>query len=295
MTPSLLGSPLVESLAASATRGRLRVLAYHGVPDADRFDAQVAHLVRRYRPVSGTQVAAALHGGAPLPDRAVWVTFDDGRPDVVDTGLAVLRRHDVPATLFVCPGLMAEDRPMWPDVVEAALRADTAPGDAPDRRLVTAMKTAPDPLRRSMVDRMAEELERRGIVVAPMVSAGSLRRWLDAGMEVGNHTWDHPCLDRCDAEAQADQIRRGHAALTELLGSPPTLFAYPNGDWTAAAEAVLRDLGYALALLFDHRVTSRRPDPLRISRLRIDADAPLSRARAILGGTHSGLFHLLRR
>lgn len=116
-----------------------------------------------------------------------------------------------------------------------------------------------------------------------------LSSWIDAGLEVGNHTWDHPCLPRCAPEEQRAQIVRSHQWLAELLGEPCRLFAYPNGDGGDSAREVLRELDQ-LVLGFDHHLVARQPDPLAISRLRLDSDAPMHRVRAIASGSHSALF-----
>lgn len=289
-----LGARPVEAVAAAATSGRLRVLAYHRVPDRGAFRAQVAHLHRRYRLVSGAQVAEALAGGPALPARAVWITFDDGDPTVVRDGLPVLAEAGAPATVFVCPGLVEADAPPWWREVEEAgeqgVGATVAGRRQVGRGLVRALKGVPDEERRAVLVGLAEEapagLRPQGAVA---LSETDLSRWLDAGLEVGNHTWDHPCLDRCSPDEQARQLRTAHDWLTRFLGSHPRLFAYPNGDHTAEAERVLAELGYEVGLLFDHALGSVAQPPLRISRLRLDTDAPVPRARAVLSGVHGAL------
>jgi peptidoglycan/xylan/chitin deacetylase (PgdA/CDA1 family) len=296
-TDRLLGAPPIGAAFAAATARRLRILAYHGVPDPATFRAHLDHLRSRYRPVSGAQVAAAFSGGPALPPRAVWVTFDDGRADVVDDGLPELRRAGVPATLFVCPGLIEERRPFWWDIVTGSLDAAGAyeyEGRTwTDRGLVTRLKQVPDPERR----RVLADLESRTPDAGDrdrVLTRGQLDEWLAAGHEIGNHTWDHPCLDQCEPEEQAAQVARAHEALTAMTGTAPTLFAYPNGDWADAAERELRRLGYGIGLLFDHRLAAPSQQPLRLSRLRIDSDAPPRRTTAIVSGAHSTLFQARR-
>ena len=53
-----------------------------------------------------------------------------------------------------------------------------------------------------------------------------------------------------------------------------------------AIERLLAEDGYRLAVLFDHRLTPRTALPLRLSRLRVGADANLPRFRSILSGFH---------
>ena len=78
-----------------------------------------------------------------------------------------------------------------------------------------------------------------------------------------------------------------------MLGSAPTVFAWPNGNAAAPALSVLRDLGYRLVATFDHRICSSSPDPWALSRLRVDTDADLTRFRSIVSGAHSAAFQRL--
>lgn len=296
----LLGAPPLERVVAAATSRSLRILAYHGVTDPGSFRAQLEHISSHYRPVDAAMVLGSLAGGPPLPHRSVWVTFDDGRADVVDAGMAELDRVGIRATMFICPGLVRDRRPFWWDEVVAGLAPGPWEYDGrswTDRRLVTHLKTRPDDERREVVATLRERAAAGGTPADPtrVLTADHIERWRASHHDIGNHTWDHPCLDHCSPDAQEAQLVEAHEALTEMLGDAPRLFAYPNGDRSDHAESVLAALGYQAALLFDHRTSPRNQDPLRLSRLRIDADSPLPRAAAILSGAHSALFHARAR
>lgn len=293
----VLGSPVVERVGAATTARRLRVLAYHGIPDPSAFARQLDHLLDLYHPVSGSQVIAALGGRVALPTRAVWVTFDDGRPEVLDDGLPLLQARGIPATMYVCPGVLDTDDPYWWDVVAAAETRGVGPTSwvPPSTMSMTAaLKQVPDARRRAIVEELAARLYDAGVDVRTrQLRTDELRRWADAGMEVGNHTWDHPLLDRCDEEEQKRQIEQAHEAITARVGAPVT-FAYPNGHVTTAARECIRRLGYGSGVDFAHRLCTRGSDPLALPRLRIDSDAPLPRFRAIVSGAHSAVFALRR-
>ena len=262
------------------------MIAYHGIGDEQRFAAQLEELARRYRPVGAPEVVAALRSGRRLPRRAVWVTFDDGRPELFDAGRALLDRYAVPATVFVCPSLVGGTRPPW-WVTAAAGSLDVDGAVLRGVAVVTPLKRVPDAERRAALERLRFDGDPP---TEHQPDVDELRAWMGDGHTVGNHTWDHPCLDRCPPDAQRQQIEDGHRWLQRELGIDRPLFAYPNGDWTASAEAVLEDLGIDLACLFDHRLVARRPNPLRVSRLRLDADAPIERFRAVVSGAHPILY-----
>jgi peptidoglycan/xylan/chitin deacetylase (PgdA/CDA1 family) len=153
------------------------------------------------------------------------------------------------------------------------------------------LKSLPDSERRAAVQDAAT-VAPLGLAADPTASESALDVWQRAGYELGNHTWDHPCLDHCDPSEQTRQIVLADEWLAARGAFDSVrLFAFPNGDWTAESERTLVDLGYSTALLFDHQtVDTRSVQSIRLSRLRLDADAPLHRARAVLSGGHSWLY-----
>jgi peptidoglycan/xylan/chitin deacetylase (PgdA/CDA1 family) len=290
----VLGHPAVAGLVSSVSSGRLRILAYHAVPDPAAFRRQAEHLADRYRAVSEAEVAHAVRRGAELPRRSLWLTFDDGDPTVFEVAQPILDELGLTATAYVCPGLLATTEPFWWEIIRAAGHHGTLPesaaGDGPGN-LEAEMKRLPDHRRREVValirsrleEHLGAPLERRQATVA------QLKGWLRAGHGVGNHTVDHPCLDRCTPEEQRRQVTEAHEWLATSLDHPPQTFAYPNGNWAAATEELLRSHGYETGLGFDHRLTRLPRHPLRLSRLRLDADAGPARVRAIVSGGHPGL------
>jgi peptidoglycan/xylan/chitin deacetylase (PgdA/CDA1 family) len=290
----LLGSPPVSATWRRLRNG-LRVLAYHGVPDPPAFERHLEHLSSCYRPVGAEEVIDAVWAGTALGPRAVWVTFDDGEPDVLDHGLDALRRHGVPATLFVCPGVVGTDEPLWWHTVDRAVAAGAAAAVGVDVAERARLTQRPDDERREIVSRLDAELHRREIDNrSRQLSWDDLDRWVDAGNTVGNHTWDHPCLDQCATHVQRTQIEDADRALARYLERART-FAYPNGNWSADAEATLERLGYDVGVLFDHCLAAPATHPLRMSRLRVDSGVPIWRLRAIASGAHSAAFSLVTR
>ena len=286
----LLAVPALARPAEWVSRHRLRILAYHDVPDGPRFADHLDEIVHRWHPVSGAAVVAWLSGAAELPQRAVWVTFDDGRPGVVCRGLPELERRNVPATMFLSPGPLELGEPFWWQAIEARpdVAAEVHNRRLSGRHLVRVLKTVDDSERRAVLADVVRYPP--SLPIPDQLDRALLERWLASGREVGNHTWDHPILDRCTAEEQSEQVRRAHDWLCAATGSAPVLFAYPNGDHTDRVAAEIDALGYGVGCLFDHRLASRANPAAALSRLRIDADASVSRLRAILGGGHSALF-----
>lgn len=311
----------------------LRVLAYHRVLPhpaggeqaldldlelvsawADRFDRQMAWLAAQAEPVSLAQVLAAQDGGAPLPRRAVLVTFDDGFDDNADVALPLLQRHRVPAVFFVATGYIGGAQRFWFDAVVWRLLRTTVPrlrlplldctltpaADRPGRRaqaagLLGRLKRLPDAQRLAALDELAQAsgvpdgLADHGVAdhAARPMDWAQVRRLVDAGMAVGSHTVSHPVLARvADDAALAAELAGSRAALREQAGVDALALAYPVGGVAAVDERVRRAVaaaGYRIA--FTYQGGANRgwaAAPLALRRLHVERDQSDAAWRAAL-------------
>jgi peptidoglycan/xylan/chitin deacetylase (PgdA/CDA1 family) len=108
--------------AVNGDERSLRVLMYHKVNDlpgnrmsmpVSLFDEQM-HQLRElgYRAVDLDAVLEHYRGGAPLPDGAVLITFDDGYRDNLQNAAPILQRHGYPAVQFVPIGYVGDSLPL---------------------------------------------------------------------------------------------------------------------------------------------------------------------------------------
>jgi peptidoglycan/xylan/chitin deacetylase (PgdA/CDA1 family) len=270
----------------------LRVLAYHGVEDPMTFQDQMGYLSDHYNPLSLADLVEVARGTGRLPDRAVMVTFDDGERSVLLDGLPILRQHGIPATVFVVTGALDGGAPFWwtevATLVSAGATSPRLPSGGP-HEAVRHLKMVADDQRLSILAEL-----RTAVDVQPPstthVDEAELVALVQSGVAIGNHSMSHPCLNRCADEKVLFEIQTSHERLTDVLGTPPLAFAYPNGDWDGRVVAVLTELGYELGFLFDHRLSSvPYGRDLLVSRLRVDSGTTMERFAAILSGAHPAL------
>jgi peptidoglycan/xylan/chitin deacetylase (PgdA/CDA1 family) len=274
-----LGLSLMSPAGAA---GRLSIVIFHrifettdaifpGDPDRRRFDELCGWLAAWFRVLPLDEAVRRLAAGS-LPERALCITFDDGYADNHDLALPVLQSHGLTATFFIATGYLDGGR-MWNDtIVESikACRADSLdlsalglPGigrcplaTAADRRqlvhrLLGAAKYLQQPERQAMADRVAE---RSGVELPDhlMMTSAQVRAMAAAGMQIGAHTVSHPILARLDDVAARREIEQGRGQLQDIVGSPVTLFAYPNGkpgtDYLPRDVDLVRSLGFEAAV-----------------------------------------------
>src|SRR5918912_191371 len=86
--------------------------------------------------------------------------------------------------------------------------------------------------------------------------AAVLQLWLDAGLELGNHTFSHPSLQRRPVAEYEQNVIRGETLLKSLLGGRhqklryfrhPFLQVGPNIETRRAFEKFLAARGYTIA------------------------------------------------
>jgi len=282
-------SPL-QLASATSTSDRLAVLAFHGVDDPEQFSTLMDYVVRKRRPISIDELDRALTGGTKLPDKPVLITFDDGHRSVYRDGLPILADRGLPAIAFVVAGLISTHEDFWwsrtVTFLDGGGTSDELAGlDAAG--VVRRLKQVPNEERLRTIARL-EETSTLPAASVPQLEVHELRELESAGVAIGNHTWSHPCLNRCDPGTVRAEVEDADRRLREAMGHEIRWFAYPNGDWDAGAESTLRDLGYRGAFLFDHRL-STVSEAMRLSRLRVNSDTGLDRFALILSGLHPTL------
>ncbi len=70
------------------------------------FERHLRYIKKNYTPVSLDQIEAHLLTGKSLPDNAVAITLDDGFEDNYTNAYPLLKKYQIPATIFLTSGLM---------------------------------------------------------------------------------------------------------------------------------------------------------------------------------------------
>jgi peptidoglycan-N-acetylmuramic acid deacetylase len=72
-----------------------------------------------------------------------------------------------------------------------------------------------------------------------------VRRIIDEGHVLGNHSVHHPSMPACSAEEAKQEILGLHDYVKENFGYEMTLFRFPRGEFSEKTLVQARDLGYA--------------------------------------------------
>jgi peptidoglycan/xylan/chitin deacetylase (PgdA/CDA1 family) len=79
-----------------------------------------------------------------------------------------------------------------------------------------------------------------------------LQQEANAGMWIGNHTWDHPYMTQQSTPTMTSEIQQTQQVIQQTVGRTPILFRPPYGDTNATVQGVERQLGIQAEVLWSH-------------------------------------------
>lgn len=266
------------SMRRSGKVGRIVILMYHKVnPERDVlglsvsplfFDQQLEFLASRYKVISLTEAVMMLSAGTISGDFAV-ITFDDGYRDNYDHAYPILKKHNVPATIFVTVEALETGNFGWNAFDQAILGSERKTIDLTEfalgivdigtrakkineiSRLHHELKLCAHQKRDAVVRKVSSELASSTHGDRIMLSWQEAKEMQASGLvTIGSHTMTHPILTRVDHDSARSEIARSKSMIEERLGAPVELFAYPNGKEDNFDEDIiemLKDAGYSSA------------------------------------------------
>jgi peptidoglycan/xylan/chitin deacetylase (PgdA/CDA1 family) len=287
-----------------ANRGKLLILTYHRFSttsdrrsvSAQVFDEHLAYLKKHYTPLPLSRVAELLAKQLPLPAFAAAITIDDGFSDSYEIAYPILRKHGLPATLFVVTNFLDGKTWLWTDKVRylvGSARSGSAEMDfgahrltielnGPASRLHEAerinliLKTLPDGLKEAAVNQIASTL---GLVVPGLppkdcapVTWEQVREMSEGGIEIGSHTVNHPILTNTSDDQLSQEIVGSRKRLEEVLSEPIKLFCYPNGNFDQRVRRAVVQAGYECAVTTELGLNPTSRDIFSLRRVPAELD-----------------------
>lgn len=318
----------VNALCRRLYSASLAVLCYHGVIEDARpsgrqlygntvsipeFEAQLDYIAKRFRPISGADLIAAIAEEKPLPKNSVLITFDDGYRNNVTHAAPILRRKGIPAIFHLATDYVGSRSILWPD--EILLRVLDWPepvlttpvgtfrfsttNTSSERlqiawRIGQACKRIPAEARNEFLVFLRSETPPSPSHYDPEVH--EFMNWEEAcklveyGFEIGSHTRSHPILSGLSREAVAAELCESRTAIEQRTGSRCRVIAYPNGsrdDYSPLVMEEAEKAGYSVAFSVEDRRAGATPPRYAVPRLAIPGHVPLPVFFSKVSGLHT--------
>jgi len=208
----------------------------------------------------------------------VVFTFDDGWVDTCNVAFPIARERQIPFVVFVCPGLLDEKAPFWPERLVALMRkAGSSLGNDEVEQLIERLKRALPEQREQYLANLRETAGGSPGRVESMsgdrtLSWAAIREMAEGGVCIGSHTQTHQILTMISPDSARRELRDSKASIESRLSECCDTFAYPNGNWSPETRNWVAEAGYKLAVTTMCGAWTKDCDPLAIPRVNIFED-----------------------
>lgn len=255
------------------------VLMYHrvinepfiyGLSPAE-FEKQIAYIAKRFRVVSMNTLIDEIKTNSVKP-YTIALTFDDGHADFYTSAWPILKKYQIPASLYITTDFINGKLWLWPDLLKYALLNNTQ--TQIDLAPLGTITLTQDQLLKAwhllgdycLTLGSAERLEfianfaQAANVTLPdapvtpftAVTWEQLSEMQQQGLNIGSHTVTHPILSLLSDAEIKHELQASADNIQTKLGQAPKGICYPNGRMSDINDAVLtqaKALGYEYGLL----------------------------------------------
>ena len=271
----------------------------------ETFERQMRLVRRWFRPLTLDEFVSRLQSRQPFESGCCLVTFDDGWYDTYSEAWPVLRRHGIPAVVFLPVNFIGSDQLFWQErlgalLFEAWRRSRTDADLAARVRAVLApaglgpvLEVRGDDARAVIVDylRAGKRTTEAG---APAVMAtlesilGSgagiptsvdrfmtwdhVREMARDGVSFGAHGVTHRLLTTLSAPEVQAEVTGSRDEIARRLDTDVTAFCYPSGEWNASVSDMVRKGGFSVAFATSTGQADVGSEPFAVHRVNIHED-----------------------
>lgn len=210
----------------------------------------------------------------------VAFTFDDGWRDNFENALPVLQARGIPATIFLCTGLMNRKTPFWPEQVRGTLYEPLRQsyGNRADRlveALIEGLKYGSKEARESHLALLLQQTNGAPPTFYDRDSTLSWEQILEMrrqGIAFGSHTHTHQILTSMSLDGARAETCQSKTALEAALNESCAWFAYPNGNWSPEIRDLVAECGYQMAFTTGRQAWLPGTDRLAIPRSNVQEE-----------------------
>ena len=281
-----------------------RILNFHEVNNREWFDSLICMLKSKYNLISLDSLYN-FHTDPLKMRNSCHITIDDGDISFYDVIFPVLKKHKVPASVYVSPKICKEKTNYWFQEIHGYNQVEL-------KRIITDMINIPNSsldkynsgtifktLTIYQINEIIKRYKGKNITLQKQfqnMTVENLNEVAKSGLvTIGAHTLNHPILKNEDDETSKFEITESKNELSNLLGYEVKYFVYPNGipniDFTEREEQFLRNIDINFAFTTEPRNLSINDSVFRLPRFVIpDCQSALAvRSKLLLGSKWGNL------
>ena len=275
------------------------VLMYHRVRDKigsefddpalsvslNSFEMHIKEIVKAFEIVSLSTLLSC-----PETQRGMCaITFDDGWMDTYEVAFPILKRGNLPATVFIPTALVGKNDAFWFDSLgnlayAAASRDRNQLFVEHFRRLVPDwrgdelsgenLNNLISLLKKLPADILADEIRRGFDAIGiqhnesrPIINWDNIEEMGANNIRFGSHGMRHYILPMLKTDLKKEEIFGSLEMLRKISRADDPLFSYPNGDWDEESVSFLIEAGYEGAVTTQLGLNNKETNPFLMNRV----------------------------
>jgi peptidoglycan/xylan/chitin deacetylase (PgdA/CDA1 family) len=260
----------------------------HGVSTAEfpdeTFCKQIDYLNKAFGIISMDEAIDSSQARNHPTRTRIVLTFDDGLRSMFLQAYPFLKQQRIPATVYVCPGLIERGGWLWNHEVYArlsdlhsgrvsAIASRIGTERSTPRPLVEWMKKLPFARRLQVEDLIRQETPDFRPTAEQhqrydLMTWEELRQMDPSLVTIGSHSMHHSILTSTDGAELEYEIVESRRLLESMLKAKVQHFCFPNGDYDGTSMRIVTQ-NYASATLTVEGVVKADTSPFELPRVPI--------------------------
>jgi peptidoglycan/xylan/chitin deacetylase (PgdA/CDA1 family) len=278
-------------LRARRSSCRLLILAYHRIlykphdftldegvisVSPEVFEEEVKYCKKYFSLIDFQQLKDVLESKIILPSNPLIITFDDGYRDNYTYAFPILKKYNVPATIFLTVDYIGTDRVFWWDEVSYYMKNSGYYLKEDVDRVLRLLKNMSNKERVKKIEELKNKAKIELSVDRQILNWEEIEEMCNNRIEFGSHTMTHPVLSQLkNKDGVTYEIEKSKEVLEDKLSKEIIAFSYPVGGINAFNEDIkegVKKAGYYFAVTYTNGINylNNGIDRYALNRLHLD-------------------------
>ena len=268
------------------------------------FELLIRFIKKHFKVISLHEFLTCVQEDSKLPPNCLILSFDDAYKELSQNALPVLKKHQLPAILFVPTAAIDEESTFWWDAVYSFLK-NAQPGDfdqklsndpviqpylerfekviaqLPEERdhsicdLIESLQSVNAEIRERVLDYFQTFYQNSPLhndTLPGVLKWSELKKISDSVFEIGSHTGNHQFLTSISEKDVKNELEHSKEVLENHLNKEVSCFSYPGGKYNEKTAQLVGEAGYACAFTSDQGLNSLNGNLYKLKRINISDD-----------------------
>lgn len=274
-------------IAEKLTSGTAKIFMYHGICDDDekikcwwqleksKFENQICYIKIKKNILSIQQFLECLHSQGTIPANSAVITFDDGYKNYISNALPILKKYNVPSTMYIPTEPVSNGRLIWSDkLYENLFQLSATELDLSNAGLnklpfgnvsqkarsiesvISFLKELRDEKRNEIIHaiynciNIDKNLKSSEKSLFALMSSDHIRAISeDPLVTIGSHAVTHKPLTSIPDAQIVTELKESKSYLEAITGQKIEHFCYPAGFHSPEIAAAVKMVGYRSAVI----------------------------------------------